>query len=87
VALAGICTGCFVLARRGLLEQRRCCVSWFHIVEFQLRYPQVRASSEELHIVDGDRLTCAGGSSVIHLAAQLVEQHCGRNMRSRHCAS
>ncbi len=78
VALAGICTGSFVLAQLGLLDQMRCCVSWFHIAEFQLRYPEVRASSEELYIIDADRLTCAGGSSVIHLAAQLVEKHCGK---------
>jgi transcriptional regulator GlxA family with amidase domain len=78
VALAGICTGSFVLAQLGLLEHRSCCVSWFHIAEFQLRYPQVHASSEALYIVDADRLTCAGGSSVIHLAAKLVEKHCGK---------
>lgn len=78
VALAGICTGSFVLAQLGLMDHRRCCVSWFHIAEFQLRYPQVHASSEALYIVDADRLTCAGGSSVIHLAAQLVEKHCGK---------
>lgn len=78
IALAGICTGSFVLAQLGLLDQRRCCVSWFHIAEFGLRYPQVQASSEALYIIDADRLTCAGGSSVIHLAAQLVEKHCGK---------
>ncbi|MEO7938821.1 MAG: helix-turn-helix domain-containing protein, partial [Burkholderiaceae bacterium] len=78
VPLAGICTGSFVLAQLGLMDLRRCCVSWFHIAEFQLRHPQVRASSEELYIVDADRLTCAGGSSVIHLAAHLVEKHCGK---------
>jgi transcriptional regulator GlxA family with amidase domain len=82
VALAGICTGSFVLAELGLLDHRRCCVSWFHIAEFQQRFAQVHASAEELYIIEGDRLTSAGGSSVIHLAAQLVERHCGK----RHAA-
>lgn len=77
-ALAGICTGSFILAQLGLMEQRRCCVSWFHVADFQIRFPHVLASSEELYIIDRDRLTCAGGTSVIHLASHLVERHCGK---------
>ncbi|MFO1191473.1 MAG: GlxA family transcriptional regulator [Rhodoferax sp.] len=77
VPLVGVCTGSFVLARLGLLQGRRCCVSWFHHAEFEARFPQVPASSDELFIVDQDRLTCAGGTSVVHLASHLVAQHCG----------
>lgn len=78
VPLVGICTGSFTLAALGLMEDRRCCVSWFHIAEFQSRFPALDASSESLYIVDEDRLTCAGGTSVVHLASHLVEKHCGK---------
>ncbi len=78
VPLIGICTGSFVLARLGLLENRRCCVSWFHHAEFVDAHPTLAASSDTLFAVDGDRLTCAGGTSVVHLASWLVEKHCGR---------
>lgn len=78
VALVGICTGSFILAQLGLMQNRRCCMSWFHIAEFQARFPTLDASSEALYIVDQNRLTCAGGTSVVHLASHLVEKHCGK---------
>ncbi len=77
VPLVGICTGSFVLARLGLMQGRHSCISWFHHEEFRALYPSLQASSDELFIVDGDRLTCAGGTSVVHLAAHLVKQFCG----------
>lgn len=77
VPLVGVCTGSFVLARLGLLQGRRCCVSWFHYAQFEDRFPQLQASSDELFIIDQDRLTCAGGTSVVHLASHLVARHCG----------
>ena len=77
VPLVGICTGSFVLARLGLMQGRHSCISWFHHEEFRALYPDLKASSDELFIVDGDRLTCAGGTSVVHLAAHLVKQFCG----------
>ena len=83
VPLVGVCTGSFVLARLGLLEGRRCCVSWFHFAEFEARFPGVQASSDELFIIDRDRLTCAGGTSVVHLASHLVAQHCGPAQASK----
>jgi len=77
VPLVGVCTGSFVLARLGLLQDRRCCVSWFHHAQFEARFPQLQSSSDELFIIDQDRLTCAGGTSVVHLASHLVARHCG----------
>lgn len=77
VPLVGICTGSFVLARLGLMQGRKSCISWFHHEDFRTLYPDLDASSDELFIVDGDRLTCAGGTSVVHLAAHLVKQYCG----------
>ncbi|MDZ5456097.1 GlxA family transcriptional regulator [Azohydromonas lata] len=78
VPLVGLCTGAFVLARAGLMEGRRCCVSWYHHQEFVREFPLLRAESHEMFVVDRDRLTCAGGTSVVHLAAWLLERHCGK---------
>ncbi|WP_085314851.1 GlxA family transcriptional regulator [Derxia lacustris] len=78
VPLAGVCTGSFALAGLGLLDDRRVCVSWFHHDDFASRFPQLAASSTEQFIEDRDRLTCAGGTSVMHLAAHLVARHRGR---------
>jgi transcriptional regulator GlxA family with amidase domain len=79
VNLVGVCTGSFVLARAGLLNGYVTCVSWFHRDEFVAEFPKLQVVSNQLYIIDRDRLTCAGGTSVVHLAAHLVEKHCGRS--------
>lgn len=78
VSLVGLCTGSFVLARAGLLNGYASCVSWFHRDEFTAEFPQLRVISNQMYLIDRDRMTCAGGTSVVHLAAHLVEKHCGR---------
>lgn len=78
VKLVGLCTGSFVLARAGLLDGHVACVSWFHREEFEAEFPDCRVVSNQMFVVDRDRLTCAGGTSVVHLAAYLIERHIGR---------
>lgn len=78
VPLVGVCTGSFALARLGLMEGRRSCVSWYVHGDFRNEFPHLEVSSDELFIDDSDRLTCAGGTSVVHLAAYLIERHCDK---------
>jgi transcriptional regulator GlxA family with amidase domain len=78
VPLVGVCTGSFVLARAGLLDGYVACVSWFHREDFEREFPNLKGVSDRMYVVDRDRITCAGGTSVVHLAAHLIERHCGR---------
>jgi transcriptional regulator GlxA family with amidase domain len=78
VDLVGLCTGSFVLARAGLLDGYLTCVSWFHREEFASEFPHCRVTSNQMYVVDRDRMTCAGGTSVVHLAAHLIEKRIGR---------
>ena len=78
VTLVGLCTGSFVLARAGLMDGHVACVSWFHREEFEAEFPDCRVISNQMFVVDRDRLTCAGGTSVVHLAAHVIERHLGR---------
>jgi transcriptional regulator GlxA family with amidase domain len=78
VKLVGLCTGSFVLARAGLLDGYLACVSWFHREEFVAEFPECRIVSNQMFVADRDRLTCAGGTSVVHLAAHLIERTIGR---------
>lgn len=78
VKLVGLCTGSFVLARAGLLDGHVACVSWFHREEFAAEFPESRVVSNQMFVVDRDRLTCAGGTSVVHLAAHIIERAIGR---------
>lgn len=78
VPLVGLCTGSFVLARAGLLNGYVTCVSWFHREDFTREFPRLRLVTNQMYMIDRDRMTCAGGTSVVHLAAHLIEKHCGR---------
>lgn len=79
VAIVALCTASFVLARVGIMNGYRCCVHWFHMPEFVAQYPSVRAESDTLFIIDGKRITCAGGGGAVDLAIALIEQHLGRD--------
>ena len=78
VPLIGICTGSFALARAGLLNGRRCCVGWNLYRVMREEFPEVTPIGDQSFVVDRDRLTCAGGVTAAHLAAWLIEKHCGR---------
>ncbi|RIY03672.1 GlxA family transcriptional regulator [Aureimonas flava] len=83
VPLIGICTGGFLLHKAGLMKGYRCCVSWFHHVDFLEQFDGLDPVSDQIFIDDGDRLTCSGGASSAHLAAYLVERHVGRAQASK----
>jgi len=51
---------------------------WLHHAEFVREFPDLNLVSDQLYIVDGNRCTCAGGTSVTHLAAHLIERRVGR---------
>lgn len=78
VKLIGLCTGSFVLARAGLLDGHLTCVSWFHREAFVTEFAHLRVVSNQMFVVDRNRLTCAGGTSVVHLAAYVIEKIIGR---------
>ena len=78
VPLVGVCTGVYSLIQAGVMEGRRCCVSWYHHLDLTRRFPAVSAVADRLYVDDGDRLTCAGGAAAADLAAYLVERHLGR---------
>ncbi|WP_245266698.1 GlxA family transcriptional regulator [Bradyrhizobium sp. WSM1743] len=78
VPLVGVCTGAFILHRAGLMLGYRACVSWFHHADFVERFNGLKPVSDQIFVVDRDRLTCSGGVSSAHLAAFIVERHLGR---------
>ncbi len=78
VPVIGICTGVFAMVRAGLMKGRRCCVSWLHYRELLETTEEVIPDSSRLFVVDGQRLTCAGGIGSARLAAWLIEKHIDR---------
>ena len=83
IPLVGVCTGVFILHNAGLMDGYRCCVSWFHHADFLEQFDGLKPVSNQIYVVDRDRLTCSGGISSAHLAAHLVEKHVGRAEASK----
>ena len=81
--LIGVCTGSFALVRAGLMRNRRCCVGWSLYRIMKDEFPDVVPVGDQSFSVDGDRLTCAGGVTAAHLAAWLIEKHCGRALAQK----
>lgn len=77
VTVAGICTGSFALAEAGLLNGRKCCVSWYHFRDLVDRFENVFPVADKLFVRDGRTITCAGGLASLDLAASIVHLHLG----------
>jgi AraC family transcriptional activator FtrA len=67
-----ICTGAFVLAAAGLLDDRRATTHWMYADELQRRYPNVRLDPGVLYVADEDVMTSAGTAAGIDLCLHLV---------------
>jgi len=83
VPLLGICTGSFVLAHHGLMDGHTACVHPFHVADWQRLFPALPHSTHGDYLIDGDRITCAGGVSIIELATELVRRHCGADRAAK----
>jgi len=77
--VASTCTGAFLLAEAGLLDDRRATTHWFYAPEFRRRYPRVRLKEDRIFVVDGAVWTSAGMTAVFDLALALVEDDLGRD--------
>jgi transcriptional regulator GlxA family with amidase domain len=75
VPLIGLCTGTFILAEAGLMENHRACVSWLHYKAYKERFPENPVRSDRLFDFGPGRGSCVGGASSADMAAFLVRRH------------
>jgi AraC family transcriptional regulator, transcriptional activator FtrA len=75
--IISFCSGAFVLAATGLLDDRQATTHWTYINQFRARHPSVDLLPNVLY-AGGDRLyTSAGTSAAIDLCLHLVRQDWG----------
>lgn len=71
--VASVCTGAFVLAAAGLLDNLRATTHWMFLAELQQRYPKVSVvNGYPRFVVDGKFMTGGGISSGIDEALSLA---------------
>ena len=78
--VASVCSGAFLLATTGLLDDRRAVTHWGRCADFATRFPRVRLDPDPIFIEDGKFWTSAGVTAGIDLALALVEADLGRDM-------
>jgi transcriptional regulator GlxA family with amidase domain len=77
--VASVCTGAFLLAAAGLLDDRRATTHWASAAELAARYPAVEVDPEPIFLRDGPIWTSAGVTAGMDLALALVEEDLDRD--------
>ncbi|MEM7562124.1 MAG: helix-turn-helix domain-containing protein [Pseudomonadota bacterium] len=78
--IGSICTGAFVTAGCGLLDQRRAVTHWNHFEQFKQQFPEVKAEADPIYIKDGHVWSSAGVTAGIDLAIAMVQEDFGRDI-------
>lgn len=73
-----VCTGAFILAAQGVLENRKATTHWKYAEEFQHRFPSTQLDIDALLTQDGKYACSAGVTAGIDLALHLVQEDHGR---------
>ena len=75
--VASVCTGAFLLAAAGLLNERRATTHWRWAKRLQNSFPQIRVEPDCLYTKDENIYTSAGITAGMDLALALVEEDFG----------
>ncbi|BAJ30537.1 MULTISPECIES: helix-turn-helix domain-containing protein [Kitasatospora] len=81
--LVSICTGAFVLAAAGLLDDRPATTHWALADRFRTLFPRVRLDPDVLFVDDGDILTSAGAAAGVDLFLHLLRADHGADAANR----
>ena len=77
--IGGLCTGAHTLAAAGLLENRRATIHWENRDGFLEQFEDTTLT-KSVFVIDGNRLTAAGGTSSIDLMLTLIADDHGKDL-------
>lgn len=75
--IASVCSGAFILAEAGLLDDRRATTHWASSHDLGGRYPKIDVDADRIFVRDGNIWTSAGITTGIDLALALIEEDLG----------
>jgi len=77
--IGGMCTGAYALAKAGLLDGKRATIHWENQDGFLEEFEQVKLT-KSVFVMDGNRLTTAGGTSSIDLILKIIAADHGQDL-------
>ena len=81
--ILSVCSGVFVLAAAGLLDDRRATTHWRYAEKLAARYPKIEVDPDVLYVDSGNVLTSAGSAAGIDLCLHLIRRDCGTAVANR----
>ncbi len=84
MAIGGLCTASYTVAKAGLFDGRRCTIHWENRDSFQEEFANVELS-QAVFVVDKNRYSSAGGTSSADLMLKLISARFGTEL-SNHVA-
>ncbi|RDY58076.1 GlxA family transcriptional regulator [Flagellimonas nanhaiensis] len=72
--ICSICTGAYILAHAGLLDDKHSTTHWKYLEDIQSRFPKTKILPDRLIVKDGNIYSSAGVSSGIDLALFVMEE-------------
>ena len=76
--VASMCTGAYMLAAAGLLDDKNCSTHWSAANDFKAKFPKVRLHTEKLITDEHGIYTNGGGYSFLNLVLYLIEKYYNR---------
>ncbi len=79
VAIGGLCTAAYTLAKAGLLNGKKCTIHWENHDSFQEEFLEVELT-KAIYTVDGNRYSAAGGTSSLDLMLNMIASDHGQDL-------
>ena len=79
VTVGGLCTASYALAKAGLLDGRKATIHWENQDSFLEEFEEVNLT-KSVFVVDGNRLSTAGGTASIDLMLKLIADDHGETL-------
>ncbi|MRG45881.1 helix-turn-helix domain-containing protein [Chitinophaga sp. SYP-B3965] len=78
--IASFCTGAFLLAASGLLDNKKATSHVMAIQDLAIKFPLVKVQPEAVVTDDDGIYTSGGATSTFHLLLHLIEKYCNRQV-------
>lgn len=72
--LASVCTGSFLLAKTGILDNKNATTHWMDIEKLQNDFPKIKVHKNLKYIEDGKIITSGGVSAGINMSLYIIEK-------------